>query len=56
MTFTENRHVILSSMISPRTWKQIKLENNEFIQRLPMDDKRIEYLKYHQNNVFKGSL
>lgn len=56
ITFTENRHVILSSMIAPRTWKQIKLENDTFIQRLPMDDKRIEYLKYHQNNVFKGTL
>lgn len=56
ITFTENRHVILSSMIAPRTWKQIKLENDTFIQRLPMDDKRIEYLKYHQNNVFKGAL
>ncbi len=55
ITFTENRHVILSEFISPYTWKQIKLNNNTFISTLPMDDKRIEYLKFHHQSVFKGS-
>ncbi len=55
ITFTENRHVILSDFISPYTWKQIKLENDTFIKALPMDDKRIEYLKFHHESVFKGS-
>lgn len=55
ITFTENKHVILSDFISPYTWKQIKLTNNTFIQALPMDDKRIEYLKFHHESVFKGS-
>lgn len=55
ITFTETRHVILSEFISPYTWKQINLSNNAFIKALPMDDKRIEYLKFHHQSVFKGS-
>lgn len=55
ITFTENRHVILSEFISPFTWKQINLKNDAFIKTLPMDDKRIEYLKFHHESVFKGS-
>lgn len=55
ITFTENRHVHLSNFISPYTWKQIGLKNDTFIKALPMDDKRIEYLKFHRQSVFKGS-
>ena len=55
ITFTENRHVILSEFISPFTWRQIGLKNDTFIKALPMDDKRIEYLQFHHESVFKGS-
>lgn len=55
ITFTENRHLILSDFISTYTWKQLGLKNNAFIKALPMDDKRIEYLKFHHEAVFKGS-
>ncbi|MBQ4109544.1 MAG: HNH endonuclease [Clostridia bacterium] len=55
ITFTEKRHVILSEFISPYTWKQINLKNDTFIKAMPMDDKRIEYLKFHRESVFKGS-
>lgn len=55
ITFTENRHVLLSDFISPYTWKQIGLKNDTFIKPLIMDDKRIEYLKFHHESVFKGS-
>ena len=54
ITFTEDRHVILSQFISPYTWKQIGLTNGAFIKALPMDEKRIQYLKFHQQSVFKG--
>lgn len=54
ITFTENKHVILSEFISPYTWKQINIKNNSFIKALPMDEKRIEYLKFHHESVFKG--
>ncbi len=55
ITFTEKRHVILSEFISPYTWKQIGIKNDAFINALPMDEKRIEYLKFHHESVFKGS-
>lgn len=55
ITFTENRHIILSEFISPYTWKQIGLKNDTFIKTLPMDEKRIEYLQFHHSSVFKGS-
>lgn len=55
ITFTFDRHVILSEFISPYTWKLIGLKNNTFIKSLLMDEKRIEYLKFHHQSVFKGS-
>ncbi len=55
ITFTEDRHLILSEFISPYTWNLIKLKNNTFIKALPMDDKRIKYLKFHHESVFKGA-
>ncbi|MGN0546574.1 MAG: HNH endonuclease [Acutalibacteraceae bacterium] len=55
ITFTESRHIILSEFISPYTWKQIGLKNDTFYKSIPMDDKRIEYLKFHHQSVFKGS-
>lgn len=55
ITFTENRHMILSEFISQYTWRQMNLKNDTFIRALPMDDKRIEYLKFHHESVFKGS-
>ena len=56
ITFTENKHIILSKFISPYTWKQINLINDTFVKPLPMDEKRIEYLKFHRQSVFKGPL
>jgi len=55
MTFTSDRHLVLSDFLSPFTWKQIGLKNGAFISALPMDDKRIEYLDFHHKSVFKGS-
>ena len=54
ITFTEDRHMIISEAISPYTWKLLNIKNDIFIQELPMDDKRIEYLNFHHDNVFKG--
>lgn len=54
ITITEDRRIILSEFISPYTWKQIGLKNNAFYNAIPMDDKRIEYLKFHHQSVFKG--
>ena len=54
ITFTEDRHMIISEAISPYTWKLLNIKNDIFIQELPMDDKRIEYLNFHHDNVFNG--
>lgn len=56
ITFTEDRRVILSEFISPYTWKQIGIKQDTFIKALPMDEKRIDYLKFHHQSVFKGNL
>lgn len=56
ITFTSDRHVILSQFISPTNWKRIGLKDNQFVQALPMDNKRIKYLEFHHNSVFKGYL
>lgn len=55
ITFTEDRHVILSEFISKYTWKQIGLKNDTFIKALPMDEKRVKYLEFHHESIFKGS-
>lgn len=52
ITFTDDRRVQLSNWISQRTFKIIGLKENQFIQDLPLDDKRKVYLEYHRNNVF----
>ena len=53
ITFTEDRHVHISNFLSNRTCKQLGLEDDKFIQMLPMDKKRIKYLEFHRKSVFK---
>ncbi|WP_455540199.1 HNH endonuclease [Prevotella fusca] len=53
ITFTNDRRVRVSNFFSDRTCKQLGLENNKFIQMLPMDEKRIKYLEFHRQSVFK---
>lgn len=55
ITFTDKRHIVLSEFISPYTWNKIGLKNDSFVNTFPMDGKRIEYLKFHHQSVFKGS-
>lgn len=55
ITFKENKHIVLSEFISSYTWKKLGLENDKYIQALPMDEKRIQYLHFHHDSVFKGS-
>lgn len=56
ITFTDNKHMILSDFISPYTWKLLGIVKNKPIKALPMDDKRVNYLKFHYQYVFKGTL
>lgn len=54
MTFTDERRVILSNWISPANIKRLGITNGQFIQRLPLDEDRKVYLKFHRESVFKG--
>ena len=54
MTFTNGKHMILSNWISKNTYDKLGIVDNKYIQMLPLDEKRIEYLEYHRTSVFKG--
>ncbi len=54
ITFTNDKHMILSNWITPKNYERLGIVNNTFYQRLPLDEKRIEYLEYHRASVFKG--
>lgn len=56
ITFTKEKHIILSEAISSYTWKQIGLKNDTYLQTLPMDPKREAYLQFHHDSIFKGSI
>ena len=54
ITFTNDKHMILSNWISKSTYDKLGIINNAYYQMLPLDEKRIEYLEYHRTSVFKG--
>ena len=54
ITFTEDKYMLLSDWLSPANCKRLNLKNRIYIPRLPMDNKRIEYLDFHRKNIFRG--
>ncbi len=54
MTFTEDRRIMLSNWISPMNKKRLGVEEGQFIQLLPLDNARQEFMKFHRSFVFKG--
>lgn len=54
MTFTEDRKIVLSNWLSPANKKRIGIQDGQFVQLLPLDDARQEYMKFHRTAVFKG--
>lgn len=54
ITFTEDKHMLVSDWLSPKNCQRLALVNNTYYPRLPMDEFRMEYLKYHREFVFKG--
>lgn len=54
ITFTEDKHMKLSNWISPKNCQRLNLVDDKFLPHLLMDEKRVEYLKYHRESVFKG--
>jgi hypothetical protein len=54
ITFTNDRKMNVSSWLTPRTRDLCSLQSGKFYQKLPMNEKRMEYLDYHRRCVFKG--
>ena len=54
ITFTNDKHMKLSNWISPKNYERLGIVDNSYYQRLPLDEKRMEYLEYHRTSVFKG--
>lgn len=54
MTFSNDRKIILSNWISPANKRRIGINEGQFIQLLPLDDERQNYLEFHRSSVFKG--
>ena len=54
ITFTDDRHIMLSHWITPKNYERIGISDGTFYQRLPLDEYRKTYLQYHRQCVFKG--
>ena len=54
ITFMSDRTLVVSPWISPMNQKRLGIYSGKMIERLPMDEKREAYLKYHREFVFKG--
>lgn len=54
MTFTEDRHIMLSNWLSPSNKKRLGVVDGQFVQMLPLDDERQVYMEFHRSSVFKG--
>lgn len=54
ITFTDDRRMHISEWITPKNIERIGLKNHMFIQKLPLNSKRIIYLDFHRKNVFHG--
>ena len=54
ITFSDDRCVHISNWLSPQNIRRIGITEGRFIQLLPLDDKRKQYLAFHRESVFKG--
>lgn len=54
ITFDNERKLIVSPWLSPMNQNRLNIYTGKVISKLPLDEKRKEYLKYHRENVFKS--
>ena len=54
ITFDDDKRVIVSPWLSPMNQKRLNIYTGLLVSKLPLDEKRKEYLKYHRENVFKS--
>jgi len=53
ITFTDNKELRLSRWISPSNWHKTGLKDYQVIESLPLNEKRLEYLHFHQHYIFE---
>ena len=56
ITFTEDKKLVVSPFISPMNQNRLNIHDGLIIRKLPLDEKRWNYLQYHRENVFKGNI
>ena len=54
ITFSDDKKMHISKWLSDESQNLLKLNDNECVEDLPLDEKRKEYLEYHRKYVFKG--
>lgn len=54
ITFDDDRKLIVSPWLSPMNQKRLGIYTGLLVKKLPLDEKRKEYLKYHREFVFKS--
>lgn len=54
ITFDDERKLVVSPWLSPMNQKRLGIYTGLSIPKLPLDEERIEYLKYHREFVFKA--
>lgn len=54
ITFDDDKKLIVSPWLSPMNQKRLNIYTGLLVAKLPLDEKRKEYLKYHRENVFKS--
>lgn len=54
ITFEDDKRLIVSPWLSPMNQKKLNIYTGMLINKLPLDEKRKKYLKYHRENVFKA--
>jgi len=54
ISFDQKKCMMVSNWLSPSNQRKCLIETGTFIQSLPLDEKREEYLRYHRQFVFKG--
>mgnify|MGYP006931933256 CR=1 FL=1 len=54
ISFDEKKCLMVSNWLSPSNQERCHIKSGDFVQMLPLDEKREFYLKYHRQYVFKG--
>lgn len=54
ITFTNDKKMLVSQWLTPKNVQRIGIKSDTYIQLLPLDEKRMEYLEYHRKNIFRG--